>query len=96
MVTVAALCSTYVVHASNLECSGRKQIDNHFSSHSIVLVSFISFFCLQNFVEPLESPNQLGGGSILNAEEVKEIFYPLPQLAALHEKMLVSVSRSCN
>lgn len=47
-----------------------------------------SFFC-QDFVEPLESPGQLGGGAILNAEEVKEIFYPLPQLAALHTKMLV-------
>ncbi|XP_065177994.1 protein ECT2-like isoform X1 [Sycon ciliatum] len=47
-------------------------------------------YIVNSFVEPLELPNQIGG-AILNPEEVKEMFYPLPQLAALHEKMLCSL-----
>ena len=42
-------------------------------------------------MDPLELPDQRGG-AILNPEEVKEIFYPLPQLAALHQNMLVGHS----
>ncbi|XP_065177561.1 protein ECT2-like [Sycon ciliatum] len=52
-------------------------------------VSILNYI-VQDFVKPLEMPNQLGG-AILNPEEVKEIFYPLPQLAALHDKILTGL-----
>ena len=59
-------------------------------THTHDLCQYFLSLCLpsQDFVKPLEMPNQLGG-AILNPEEVKEIFYPLPQLAALHDKILV-------